>query len=122
MIIYPAQNSTVMLVGALFLHSSFPQFVSGMSQSIHPNSYTMQWHRQISYSQSMGGEFHCPVYHPRQSASPENLNANSQSDHYQYIIPQSMCWHPGLQTQSFTAPGASGVLKTEDGNFDACCS
>ncbi|KAF8332899.1 hypothetical protein F5887DRAFT_39668 [Amanita rubescens] len=176
-IIYPAQNSTVMLVGALFLHSSFPEFISGMSQSVHPNPYTMQWHAQIPYSQpmeyangfhypayyphrlacpensnannpfnryrffpefvsgisqsvhpnpcmmqwhaqipysqSVGGGFHYPVCYPHQLASPENSNANgSPFDHYQYTIPQNMGWNP-KQTQSFMG-GTSGVLKTED--------
>ena len=107
-----------MLVGALFLHTPFPEFVLGMSQNVRMNSSGIQQPRQVPYSQSVGGGSRYSVSHPRQSASPDSSNTNSPIDHYQYMMPQNMASMYSGQTQPTSAmTGAWGALKAEEGIY-----
>ncbi|KAF8634233.1 hypothetical protein AX15_000995 [Amanita polypyramis BW_CC] len=116
-IIYPAQNSSAILIGALFLHSPFPDFVLGMPSAVRMSSPTvLQQHRQAHYSQVMSGGARYPTSHPRHSASPDSSNTNSPVDAYHYMVPQTMTsvYHQQNQTSSSIA-GAWGSMKGEDG-------
>jgi hypothetical protein len=105
-----------MLVGALFLHTPFPEFVLGMSQNVRMNSSAIPQQRQIPYSQSMGGGSRYSVSHPRQSSSPDSSNTNSPIDHYQYMMPQNIASiYPGQNQPTSSMAGTWGALKAEDG-------
>ncbi|KAF8623185.1 hypothetical protein AX17_007510 [Amanita inopinata Kibby_2008] len=135
LIIYPAQNSSVMLVGALFLYGPFPDFILGTSAATLPMpSSIIQPPRQVHYSQVMGGNTgsasayaaishqhqhqhqHATTagnnhhqshhhHHHRQSSSP---NGSDQRQQYRYMVPRNIpgVYPPTAQTQASTAAGS----------------
>ncbi|KAF8903896.1 hypothetical protein CPB84DRAFT_1773650 [Gymnopilus junonius] len=126
MIIYPAQNSSAVLVGALFFDIPFPSFISGVSLPVSPISpHGMQPPRHMQYQQristtapysSSPHHRHAPSLSPHHSDhnSPiEQPIASRRPDPYPYIMPR-----PGYnlgQPSSSTEDPWSNV-KDEDEN------
>lgn len=81
MIIYPAQNSSSLLVGALFFDRPFPDFL-GLNSPVVPLGPAIPavppMHSQTSYPHGM---VPASPYHPHsQSVSPHRSNPNSPVD------------------------------------------
>lgn len=130
MIIYPAQNSSAVLVGALFLDTPFPSFVGGIPSPISPVTPTVMQQSSRHYQQRVapitpyGGS--SPHRHVP-SLSPHNSDRNSpngqpmaahRQDPYRYIIPRSgHTAYPSLgQPSSSSDVHAWSGIKTEDEN------
>ncbi|KAF9010274.1 hypothetical protein BDQ17DRAFT_1388208 [Cyathus striatus] len=114
-IIYPAQNSSALLVGALFFDTPFPDFVLGHSTppNIPMSPGMMQQARHPYYQQTMvpQASYGSPSHHAH-SRSPHRSNPNSPIEHpvpghrqeqYRYIMPRGPYANPG---QSSADPSA----------------
>ncbi|KAF8155492.1 hypothetical protein B0H34DRAFT_497115 [Crassisporium funariophilum] len=127
-IIYPAQNSSAVLVGALFFFSSFPDFVSGGQSPVSPISPTVmrgpgpgQYQQRVVTVPSYGSS---PHRHP--SLSPHHSDPNSpieqpiashRQDPYRYIMPRpGHPSYPDLGAGSSSSGAVWPNVKAEDEN------
>ncbi|KAF9553566.1 hypothetical protein CPC08DRAFT_787068 [Agrocybe pediades] len=129
MIIYPAQNSTAVLVGALFFEMSFPSFIGGVPSPISPVSplsmqqvprhpqYTQQRISNISpYSASP--HRHAPSLSPHLSDpnSPveQAIAAHTRQEAYRYMMPRPGQAPYNTMPQPSVSPEAGWTGKDED--------
>ena len=76
-IIYPAQNSSAILVGVLFFVEAFPSFIGVPSPVL---SNIVQSSRHAQYQHSIMRVPHYGSPHPHPSLSPRNSDPNSPID------------------------------------------
>ncbi|CAA7268258.1 unnamed protein product [Cyclocybe aegerita] len=126
-IIYPAHNSSAVLVGALFFDMPFPDFITGTSSPMSPiTPMAMQPSRHAQYPQQriITTPYVPSPYRHAPSLSPHRSDPNSpveqpiaahRQDPYRYIIPRSGQAAYGNQpTSSTTADPNWGTVKAED--------
>ncbi|TFK37975.1 hypothetical protein BDQ12DRAFT_132666 [Crucibulum laeve] len=129
-IIYPAQNSSALLVGALLFNSPFPDFVLGSSPTMAMAPGMIQQPRHPYYPQTMvPSPSHTtpPHYgHAAHSRSPHRSNPNSpieqpisghRQDPYRYIMPRNMPYPAGGQGSSSADPGTWPVKAEDDSPY-----
>lgn len=128
-IIYPAQNSSALLVGAIFLTSPFPEFVAPSSphgQMMH--SPTVMQPRHPSYQQ-MGSSPYGPMTrtHPHSSSSrhghhpspTDQPSPENKQDQYRYIMPRTVPPYSTGASSSSTDPNWPVVKDEEEGDLSA---
>ncbi|KAJ3508284.1 hypothetical protein NLJ89_g5840 [Agrocybe chaxingu] len=109
-VIYPAHNSSAVLVGALFFDMPFPDFIAGISSPISPlTPMAMQPSRHAQHAPSLSP-------HRSDPNSPvEQPIAAHRQDPYRYIIPRSgQAAYGNPPTSSTTADPNWGTVKAED--------
>ncbi|PFH48965.1 hypothetical protein AMATHDRAFT_86763 [Amanita thiersii Skay4041] len=125
MIIYPAQNSSVMLVGALFLYGPFPDFILGTASPGVPMSSSIMQARHVHYTQSMGAAgAYAPSHHGHSTPTTRsNIDqsgvAGQRQDPYRYMVPRVV---PGVYpTQGQASSSTSStwnMVKNEDDGYN----
>ncbi|KIM37198.1 hypothetical protein M413DRAFT_13544 [Hebeloma cylindrosporum] len=117
MIIYPAQNSGAVLVGALFLDTAFPNFVGGIPSPISPVTPTIMQQSSRHYQQRVVPVSPMAGLPPTAIPNGQPIAAHRQ-DAYRYIIPRSgHSAYPGLgQPSSSSDVHAWSGIKTEEEN------
>ncbi|KAF8961769.1 hypothetical protein BDZ97DRAFT_1663802 [Flammula alnicola] len=130
-IIYPAANSSAVLVGALFFETSFPSFIGYAPSPVSPISpLAMQAPRHTQYQQRIvtvppyegsSPHRHAPSLSPHNSDhnSPieQPIAAHRQDPYHRYIMPRP--GHPGypdLGQASSSSQVAWTNVKAEDEN------
>lgn len=128
LIIYPAQHSSALLVGALFLYSAFPDFVvGGIPSPTIPTSLHAMQARHPQYMTASSSYSISPHHRHGHSASPRS-NPNSpleshmghRQEPYRYIVPRTMTSsypNPGPASSSSAASGWSMIKAEEDVNY-----
>ncbi|PPQ86684.1 hypothetical protein CVT25_006759 [Psilocybe cyanescens] len=132
MVIYPAQNSSAVLVGALFFEMPFPHFIAGVPSPIMPISpHAMQHTSRHPYQQRISTNIpYGSSPHHRPSLSPHHSDHNSpiepiaahrQDPNFRYIMPRSN--HPGYNigqpSSSSEAPGWTNIKDEDENNYAA---
>lgn len=131
MIIYPARNSSAVLVGALFFDTAFPSFIGGIPSPISPVSplSMQQISRQPQYAQQRISNIpygssphrHAPSLSPHHSDnnSPieQTIAMHNRQDPYRYMVqrPGQVPYNPMEQPSSSSDMAWSNV-KDEDEN------
>ncbi|KAF8068668.1 hypothetical protein FPV67DRAFT_1607296 [Lyophyllum atratum] len=125
LIVFPAQNSSSLLVGALFLTDPFPAFVAGTSSPPMPFSPPQM---QLAY----GAQYQQPVVpyaassRHHQSTSPQQPmsyptspvdqpGSDHRRQHYRYPIPRT--YSSSERASLSTDPGWPEVKDEEEGNY-----
>ncbi|KDR80421.1 hypothetical protein GALMADRAFT_242855 [Galerina marginata CBS 339.88] len=125
MIIYPAQNSSAVLVGALFFEMPFPSFIGGMSPispMITQSPRHPHFQQRISTNAPYGSSphhRHAPSLSPHHSDhnSPiEQSIASHRQDPYRYIMPRSGHTPYNIGQPSSSSEVAWSGIKDEDEN------
>jgi hypothetical protein len=128
MILYPAQNSSAVLVGALFFDTSFPNFVGGVPSPISPmtpiavQQPSRHYQQRVVSVPAYGGasphrHAHSLSPHSNPDSPIEQPIAAHRQDPYRYVIPRSgHSTFSGLgQPSSSDVPTWPGI-KIEDDN------
>jgi hypothetical protein len=122
-IIYPAQNSSAILVGALFFVNAFPSFIGGVSSpdlTVSPNM--MQSSRQAQYQHPMVtvpyyGSPRPPPHNSDPNSPVERPISNHGQDPFRYVLPRdgNLATYPNLAQGSSSAE-APWSNKPNNGN------
>ncbi|KAG6810214.1 hypothetical protein H0H92_012860 [Tricholoma furcatifolium] len=126
-IIFPAENSSSLLVGALFLTDTFPEFVTGTPSPHTPlspapdSAFGSPFQQPISSYVASSRHHHSasPQQPLSYSASPIDDLGSVQSQHYRYQSPRT------YPTNRATLPSDSGwpdVKNEEDGHYHPAIS
>lgn len=90
-IIFPASNSSSLLVGALFLTSPFPDFVLGSPIPLSPGAmpgYAAPY-QSLSPPYASSSRHHQTSSPPEQSYSINHANTGNGQDQYRYMVPRT---------------------------------
>ncbi|KAF9500602.1 hypothetical protein BDN71DRAFT_1028871 [Pleurotus eryngii] len=130
MIIYPSQNSSALLVGALFLYAPFPDFIMNAAPLSPGIISPSPRHQYPQHAASSSGPYTSSSRHHQTSSSQRHATGHpaSQSDptnpglrhdQYRYIMPRTVpSNYPGSST-SASDPTWSNVKGEEDPAYRA---
>ena len=123
-IIYPAQNSSALLVGAVLLSSPFPEFIVNSEQLYHSPVPMSPRHYQDNMGSPSTSYGPVPYNEQRHAISshrhPHLSNSAAQAgpdkqDQYRFIMPRPTAYpsYPGPPAADSSWP----VIKNEEGNI-----
>jgi len=120
-IVYPAQNSTALLIGAIFLSSPFPDFVA------HSIPLSIPRHYEENMGSTPTGYGSVPRHTQRQSTSShrhpqlpgptDQAHPDNRQDQYRYIMPRPAYHTYPTSASSATDPSWPAVKNEEEGNI-----
>jgi len=120
-IIYPTQNSTALLVGAIFLSSPFPEFVAHPGQLSHASVPLPPLHYQDHIASSSSYVPHNAERHATSSHRLPQLatstDQDNEQDHYRYMMPRPTAYPTYPPTSSAADPSWAAVKNEEEGNL-----